>query len=467
MAQSAAVPPPHDTDVLVIGAGLSGLRAALLLQQAGRRVAVVEASDRVGGRLLSLPLGTATVDLGGQWIGPTQHRAVALAAELGVSLFPTPVGGASLLTLRDVTRRYTGTIPRLSPLTLLELQRTIWRIERSARRLDPAAPWDASDAAALDGQTLASWSLSHVRSADARSLLAASCRVIFGADPDEIGLLHLLAYVRTAGGLMPLIEVEGGAQQDRMVGGADGLCRRLADRLVAAGGALALGQPVRAVEWSAAGVQARSDTHRWTARRLVLALPPALCGRIRFDPLLPLSRERLHQRVPMAATVKLLYAYDRPFWREQGLSGEAVCADPRGPITVAFDNSTPAGAGGQAGLVAFVVGRSAAEWDSQPPAARQAAALDQLAAWFGPAARAPVAMIEKDWGLEEWVRGCPIGLPSPGALLRHGPALRAPIGPLHFAGTESATEWTGFMEGALQAAERVTGEVLAHLEPPR
>jgi monoamine oxidase len=467
VAQSALHPPPPDHDVLVIGAGISGLRAALLLRRTGRRVAVIEASDRVGGRLLSAPLGSTMVDVGGQWIGPAQHRAVALAAELGIPLFPTPIGGASLLTMRGVTRRYTGTIPRLSPLTLLELQRTIWRIERSAGRLDPSAPWDSPDAGALDGQTLASWSQSHVRSSDARSLLAASCRVIFGADPDEIGLLHMLAYVRTAGGLMPLIEVDGGAQQDRLVGGAGGLCERLGEQLVAEGGELVLGQPVRSVRWSPEGVAVRSEECSWTARRLVLALPPALCGRIQFDPLLPNSRERLQQRTPMAATVKLLFAYDRPFWRDQGLSGEAVCTDPKGPITVTFDNTTPADAGGQAGLVAFVVGRPAAEWDALPPPARQAAARDQLAGWFGPAARAPTAMIEKDWGTEPWVRGCPIGLPSPGTLVRHGPALRAPIGPMHFAGTESATEWTGFMEGALQAAERVASEVVATLESHR
>ena len=129
-----------DVDVVVVGAGLAGLRAADLLARAGRSVLVLEARDRVGGRLLSRRIGGATFDLGGQWIGASQHRVAGLAGELGLETFPTHEQGRKVLVVGGEVRTYSGTIPRLDPLSLIEMQLTLNRIDRIAGASRSARP---------------------------------------------------------------------------------------------------------------------------------------------------------------------------------------------------------------------------------------------------------------------------------------------------------------------------------------
>ncbi len=444
-----------DCDVVVVGAGASGLRAADDLRRGGARVVVLEARDRVGGRTWSREQDGARFDVGGQWLGPTQRRARALAAELGLALFPTHTAGAKLVET-DRVSRFRAPIPLLSVGNSVALASALVRARLARRRVDPAAPQATPDAAALDARSLADWMDGFMRDPDARGLLTAATRVVFGADPAEISLLYFLFYLSAAGGLLPLIDVKGGAQQDRFVGGAQGLSLGLAARL---GDALRLGAPVERLVQDAAGVTVHVGGQVAVSvrtRRVVLALPPPLTARIACEPAWPAARASLVDAMPMGATTKCLAFYDRAFWREAGLSGEAVST--RGPIAVTFDNTSADGK--VPCLVAFIVGGPARKLRRRAPDERRSEVLAALARLFGPVAAQPTAYIEQDWHDEPWSGGCPVAVFAPGRFAAAADTLRAPVGRIHFAGTETATEWAGYIEGALAAGERVAREVL-------
>ncbi len=447
---------PAEVDVVVVGGGLAGLSCARGLQRSGLSVAVLEARDRVGGRTLSQPLGEGVFDLGGQWLGAKQPRVERLARELGIGLFPTYTTGKKVLDLAGKRSTYRGTIPTLAPWKLLELQRALMTVNRASRAIPLDDPSRAAEARALDGISLQEWQESRVHSRTARALIAAAVRVIFGAEPREISALHFLFYARSGTGIESLIEIKNGAQEQRFVEGAQELSIRLAARL---GEAVHLGTPVRAIEQEAAGVVVRAGEGAVRARRGGGAPPPGLASRLAYSPALPASRDQLWQRYPMGATVKCLALYPSAFWREKGLSGEAVCTE--GPVSVIFDNTSHDGR--QASLLAFVVGDPARIWSTRPELERRDAVLAVMARCFGPAAAAPTHYLEQDWSTEPYSRGCPVGVLSPGALSVGAAPLREPSGKIHWAGTETATEWNGYMEGALQSGERASAEVIAAL----
>ncbi len=445
-------------DIAIVGAGLSGLRAARRLVDAGRSVVVLEARDRVGGRTWTIDLQGGAFDVGGQWLGPTQNRARALVDELGLTLFPTWTQGQTLLDVGGRLRQYSGEIPRLGPLDLLRLHRLIARIEQMAAEVSPDAPWTSAHAD-LDALSVEAFKRTHVHSPAIRGVLDAAVRVIFGAEPAELSMLHFLAYLGGGGGLLALTSTTGGAQQDRVVEGAGLIASRLADGL---GDRVRLRQPVLAITQDADSVTLRTAKGQVRARRCIVALPPAMAVRIDFQPPLPALRDRLGQRMAMGGTVKCFAFYDTPFWRDAGLSGEAVTDAP--PVSVCFDNSSQDGA--VACLLSFVVGQPAIEWSARDPDQRKAAVLAQLERWFGPKAGRPMHWHEQDWGAEPWTRGCPIGNFPPGSARTLAPILREPCGRIHWAGTETAREWAGFMEGALEAGDRVAVEVHQALGQP-
>lgn len=443
--------------VIVVGAGLAGLSTARILHRQGIEVTVLEASDRVGGRTSSTPFGKATIDLGGQWIGPGQKRMEALVRELGIRTFPTYDQGRKVLVVGGRRTTYKGTIPSLLPHKLALLQMTLWRVDWMAKSVPPHDPWSAPNAALWDSMTLETWKRSAVPSAEVRGIFDAAIRVVFGSEAGELSLLHFLYYVRQAGGLMALVEVKGGLQETRLVGGAQSVSNALAAALP---DGVRLGSPARRIVQTEAGVVVHTDSATFSADRVVVSVPPALAARIAFEPGLPPARDELMQRFPMGATLKCHALYDRPFWRDAGLSGEAVLTE--GPISVVFDNTSHDGA--QPALVAFVVGKAARELGRLPEPERKARVLDVLTLCFGPEAASPAHYVDKDWSADPWARGCPTGIAVPGALTTFGTALRAPVGHIFWAGTETAREYTGYMEGALESAERAAAEVLAGLK---
>ncbi len=438
--------------VLIVGAGLAGLTAARRLVEAGRTVRVLEARDRVGGRTYTAKVHGAQIERGGQWIGPGQPRMADLVAEFGLHTFPTPAGGAQVLDRNGRISRYTGTIPPVGALNLIQLQAALSLIEHMRKQVPPDAPWTAAKAEAWDSRTLASLS-DRIPSPVVRDLLVPAIRTVFGAEPGELSLLHFLAYVSSADGFMRLLDVQGGFQQDRILEGAQTFSERLADRI--GRDHVRLRAPVRAVDHHANGVTVTTDAGTFAGDHLILAVPPPMLSRVVFTPGLPPSRAALHQRCAMGATVKIYIAYKQAFWRDQGMSGEAVCT--HGPISVCFDNTAP---GGPPMLLAFVVGRPARTWAERDPHSRRAEILDALTRWFGQDAAHPEWYEEMDWSVEPWTEGCPIAELPPGTLTGFGEALRRPVGRIHWAGTETARVCTGFMEGAVESGERAASEVL-------
>jgi len=284
-----------ESDVVVVGAGLAGLVAARRLRAAGREVAVLEARDRVGGRTLNLAIGEdKIVEIGGQWVGPTQDRALALAAELGVQTFPTHAAGENLVELDGTIRRYRGTIPKINPAILADVGQAQFRIDRMARAVPTDAPWRAAKAQEWDGQTAWTWIRRNTATRGARALLQLAVEAVWAAHPADLSLLHLLFYTHSAGNFDALIGTEGGAQQDRFVGGSQELSLRLAADL---GEAVRLSAPVRRIEQAGDRVRAMSDAVEVQARAAVVAVPPTLCARIAYDPPMPALRDQLTQRM--------------------------------------------------------------------------------------------------------------------------------------------------------------------------
>ena len=450
-------PATHEADVVVVGAGLAGLVAARELTAAGASVVVVEARDRVGGRVLNHDLGGGkVVEVGGQWIGPTQDRLAALAQQVGVETFPTHVEGENVIEYRGRLRRYRGAIPRINPVVLVDVERAQRRLNRLARRVPLDAPWEAPDAERLDGQTAASWLRRNLATSAGRMLLELGIEAVWAAQPEDLSLLHVLFYIHSAGSLDMLFETEGGAQQERFVGGSQRVALRMAEEL---GARVVLGAPVRRIEHGAEGVTVHADGVVARGKRALVAIAPTLAGRIGYDPPLSGYRDQLTQRMPMGTVVKCMAIYDEPFWRSEGLSGQGT--SDTGPVKVTSDNSPPDGSPGV--LLGFLEGRHARELGRASAEQRRAAVIDSFTRLFGPRAARPDAYVEKLWAEEEFTRGC-YGCHMPtGAWTSYGRALRPPIGPLHWAGAEYATVWNGYMDGAVRSGEAAARELVERL----
>ena len=447
-------------DVIVIGAGFAGLAAARALTDAGASVVVLEARDRVGGRTLNASIGGGKViEVGGQWVGPTQTRLLQTAADVGVDTYLTYTLGNNLLYYQGDLLPYDGasalSLPPIPQADLNEfLTVVLGQLDPLAKRIPLDTPWSAPgiDTTALDGQTVESWKLANLSTPGARFLFDLAVEAVFAAEPRDLSLLHFLFYVHSGGGLTPLVSVTDGAQERRFVGGSQLVAQKMAAAL---GRRVVLGSPVRRVVDLGDSVAVTTDTQVWRAGRVIVALPPTLASRLDYSPVLPSARDQLTQRYPMGSVIKCQAIYDRPFWRDAGLTGQ-VTSDT-GPVKVTFDNSPPDGTPGV--MLGFIEGEEARRWSGRPVADRRAAVLDSFTRYFGDDAQNARDYVERDWSSDPWTRGCYAGFLPPGALTGYGPALRTPVGRIHWAGTETAEDWNGYIEGAIRSGERAAGEV--------
>jgi monoamine oxidase len=449
-------------DVVVVGAGLSGLMAARALAAKGKKVKVLEARGRVGGRTYSPKAGGVTVDVGGQWLGPTQDKVAALADKLGVETFKTYWEGQAVYQRSGSRTLFDVTSPIPPDPDAGETLGLVLQLETMGAGISRSEPWKDANADLYDGQTFESFKLANTTGEGARFLTDLATNAVWACEPRDISLLHLLFYISSAGNestpgsFIRLTSTTSGAQESRFVGGSQQLSIKMAKKL---GSRVILNAPVRQIRQEKGLCHVTSDKGVWRAKQVIVAVPPAVSAFIDYDPILPADRAQLLQRFPQGNAIKIQAVYETPFWREDGLSGY-VNSD-EGPVKLMYDNSPHDGSAGV--LLGFIEGQEARVAGRMSPAARKAAVLANFKKTIGAAAGSPKAYIEKNWAEEEWTRGCYGGFLPPGALTGFGPALRRPHGRIHWAGTEHAEIWNGYMDGALHAGEAAAKAALAKL----
>lgn len=437
-----------DADVVVIGAGISGLITARDLQRAGFDVQVIEAADRVGGKTHTINLDGDHVDLGAHWVGPGHDRTYQLARDLGVAVKPHPARGAGVLVLDGRRYVYRAGIPLLPPRLAFDLITGVAKLWWRCRTAAPLSAEPSTDLATMSASELAQRLF---RTAAARSVLNMFTGLLLGADNSEVSAAHLLTYMQVNGGPAYLSEFTGGAQQDFFAGGAQQLSEKLAASLSRP---VETGTTITAIEQDSDAVTVHSENRSWRARRAVVALGPTLLRRINFTPALPDPLTQYCDRAQMGSYSKYIAVYDTPWWQAEGLSGNAFSAD--GPLQMVVDGGADSGRGI---LVGFATGDSARNLAALPEADRRQTALRAMAHMIGARALDPIEFQHVEWAANPVLAGAPVAFPPPGTA--PGPDLfpPAPFGLTHWAGTDFAVKWNGYLEGAVLSGERAAREV--------
>ena len=441
------------TEVVVVGAGFAGLTAARELVRKGRKVVVLEARDRVGGRVKAGKLAGHTVDVGGMWVGPTQTRVLELIKEYGLHTRPQFEQGNEISELNGVRTTSEGEGTGMDAETQAEYDRVVKELDRLCGTVPPDAPWDAPDAESLDKITLQDWLDSTTHNKTVRAFLESSMRADFVAEPYQISFLYCLFYLRAGDNFEMLNGFKGAAQAFLVNETMHEIAVRMASELKSN---IILESPVRAISQDANGVTVQSDRAMWRADYAIVAVPLPLSVRITYDPPLSPERDALAQHMPMGSVIKYLVAYEKPFWRERGLNGITWSDLP--PSAAIADVSPAEGKPGI--LVGFFEAHHALKWTGHKVEERKQVVVDRMVELFGAEAAHPIDYEDQDWLAEVWSRGCYGSSMPPGIMTTLGRVIRQPHGRIHWAGTETASRWMGYVDGAIRSGDRAASEVL-------
>lgn len=442
----------NHADVIVIGAGASGLEAAHQLVAAGRSVIVLEAHDRVGGRLKGEDLAGRRIDAGGQWIGIRHSVLLEEGERLGIPTYKQYDSGSTVLQLLGKVTLAKGGVPKIGILGLLELARLQRLWDRDMRTVPADAPWTAPNAQEWDAMTLESWIVRHLYTKVSREFARLVPRGAWAVEARQISYLWFMDALRSGEGLAHLMAVKDGILDMKFLGGMHQIPARLAAEL---GERVVLSAPAEKIVQDENGVRVMTPKGEYAARHLIVAVPPGPIQRIRFEPHLPVARDALHQRTPMGNIIKVNVAYEKPFWRDKGFSGQVATDDD--VLGIVMEDSPP---GMAPVLICFIEGRNALTMSGVSPAERKAKVIASLIRFFGPEAANHIGYHDNDWNVDSYTHGY-VGHMGPGTMTRVGHALREPVGRIHWASTETSTEWAGYIEGALRSGIRAAKEVIA------
>ena len=455
----------EECEVVVIGGGLAGLTAArtIVRHDSSLRVALLEADSRLGGRVLSVKSGRRHFDLGAHWVGSTQSRVVGLVRQFNLGLRPQLLAGRKLMQVGDLkVRSYDSVLPSLgSWLALLELGWLTSQLDLLAGQVntrDPVA--SLAEGEQLDSLTVSCWLSLHTRFQAVRDCVTAAVRTTFGVEPSQISVLFFLTIIKSAGGVSQLFEATEGAAQEFVVeGGAMSIVESLYEDIKSEVNVV-MGEPVSTVEQDRDGsVFVLTGGGRIIkCCRVVVCVPPCQQARINWIPALKPRKHLAVQSCQFGLLIKVILEFPQPYWRQEGYSGELVSSGS--PLCISFDDSqadSPA-------LLTFIGGREAFFWAEKPEKELKAAVVRQLAECFGDWAYDYTNIRVKTWADQTFIGGSPVAIPAVGSLFLY-PALREAHHRVHFAGTETATEWLGYMEGAVQSGVRAGLEVLNILKP--
>lgn len=442
LEQSATAEDASLPHVVVVGAGFSGLACADELSTAGYRVTVLEARDRVGGRVQTLRdlIPGKTVEAGGELVGPNQPTWMAYAKRFGLEFTELSWESSDVMfvdgALLDPARART---------LYGEMRTGLAKLCDDAKDILAYRPWDSPRAKQIDRESLEDW----IGRLDAdplvRRLISIQMTGINGLIPAWQSLLGMLAIVK-GGGLQKFWD-----ETDTMhcTGGTQQLAEKLAASFVKARGAeaLRLKTAVHSLNVRDNGVTlGLSDGTQLEADDVVLTVPPTTWNKIAFRPTLPPQLS-----VPMAASTKYLAVLKTPYWREVERQPNAIST---GSVQLTWETTAGQGDAGQHALVAFGGGRSADEcrgWPFAERPARFAAELERLYPGIGKALAGGRFV---DWISDPWARGT-YSFPAPGQVTTVGPLLDRPHHRrLHFAGEHACYAFTGWMEGALNSGVR-------------
>ncbi|WP_350347893.1 NAD(P)/FAD-dependent oxidoreductase [Agromyces sp. G08B096] len=447
-----------DCDVVIVGAGAAGLTAATRLKEAGRSVVVLEARDRVGGRLWTDDIDGATLEIGGQWVSPDQDALIETLDELGLETYSRYREGENVYIGEDGERRlFEGDIFPVPAPTENEIVGLIEKLDALVAEIDPDAPWAHPRAKELDEISFAHWLETQTDDEEARLNIGMFIAGAMLTKPAHaFSALQALLMAASAGSFSNLVDADF-ILDKRVVGGLQQVPLRLAERL---GDAVRLGQPVRTIRWSPdapeRGVAVVTDSLEVHAQRVVLALAPVLYSRISYEPPLPRRQQQLHQHLSMGFVIKVHAVYETPFWREQGLSGTAF--SPYELCHEAYDNTLHGDPRGT--LVGFVSDEEADGVFALSAEERKARILESLSHYYGDEALNPVVYYESDWGSEEWTRGAYAASFDMGGLARYGADLRTPVGPISFACSDLAGKGYQHVDGAIRMGRLVADRLV-------